>query len=48
MDQNLEKKNQNEEVEYEEIDGYAKCSTHKQKCLTDCPPFFNAIFSKVD
>lgn len=36
-----------QETENEEVEGYAKCTTHKQKCLTDCP-FSNPVLSQIN
>lgn len=35
---NGEKAVELENHEYEEVEGYDYCNTHKQNCLKDCPP----------
>ncbi|AZK45168.1 pseudouridine synthase [Paenibacillus lentus] len=35
--------------EFEEIEGYAYCGTHKDKCLNDCiNPLPNAMFADIN
>lgn len=31
----------------EEVEGYTKCQTKKDKCLTDCWPFGNSLISDI-
>lgn len=35
------------ENQYDEVEGYAYCNTHKQKCLNDCW-FGSPSFSHID
>lgn len=44
----MEESDLNENSEQEEIEGYKKCSNHKQKCLTDCWPFHNSLISDIE
>ena len=32
----------------EDVEGYAYCNTHKQKCLTDCFPVASPVLSVID
>lgn len=52
LDQDLSKEeNMTKEVDLsaEEIEGYGKCSSRTQLCLTDCPwPFDGAYLSGID
>jgi len=52
-DKNLKKSNgettegNSEKVENENVEGYAYCTTHKQKCLNDCA-FGGPSISHID
>ena len=32
----------------EEVEGYSRCETKKDKCLTDCWPFWNSFLSDIE
>lgn len=46
----LETENQGEEVQGEEVEGYAYCSSVKQRCLNDCGSggYANPFFSELN